>query len=274
MSTMTPPTPTTPAMTATDHAVPFGALTLHARRWVPAGGANEARGAAPIVMLHDSLGAVSIWRDFPEKLAAATGRTVIAYDRLGFGESSASPSPIPDDFVGAEPRGALAAVLDHLDLDRFVALGHSVGGAMAVEAAAQWPSRCEALITISAQMFAEDRTLTGIRAAKENFKAPEQLDRLKRYHGDKARWVLESWTESWLAPQFAAWTLKDVLPQVRCPVLTLHGELDEYGTTIHQDMIQAGAAGPVTRVTLPGIGHVPQREATDDVLAAIVQFLR
>lgn len=259
-----------PSLLETDHTAPCGDGQLFVRSWTP----TEApvRGT-PIVMLHDSLGSVGLWRGFPAALAAATGRRVVAYDRLGFGQSSASPHPIGDDFIAAEAGHGLSAVLAALDIDRFVALGHSVGGGMAIEAAAQWPSRCEALITLAAQVFAEERTLIGIRAAKESFKAPDQLDRLRKHHGDKAPWVLAAWTESWLAPQFARWSLQDVLPRVQCPVLSLHGELDEFGSPVHPQMIERLVAGPATVTLMAGVGHVPHREVMPEVLERIVAFL-
>lgn len=255
----------------TDHVVRHDGGTLHARSWTPV--IAQAAHAAPIVLLHDSLGSVSLWRGFPEALARATGRRVVAYDRAGFGESGAlGPLPAPD-FVAAEARGAFSAVADQLGLPRFVAMGHSVGGGMSIEIAAQWPARCEALITIAAQTFVEDRTLIGVRAAREDFKAPGQMERLARYHGDKAGWVLRAWTERWLAPEFADWSLRATLPRITCPALTIHGELDEYGSTAHQDLIEDLVRGPVRKLTMPGIGHGPHREAPADVIAAIVEFL-
>jgi len=98
---------------------------------------------------------------------------------------------------------------------------------MALHCAAEFASDCESLITESAPVFAEDRTLQGIRAAREQFRDAGQVERLARYHGDKARWVLDAWIGSWLHPGFASWTLANVLPRVACPVLALHGALDE-----------------------------------------------
>lgn len=254
-------------VSSTDHWIDRPHGRIFARQWHPSG----ASSAAPIVMLHDSLGSVDLWRGFPEAICALTSRRVIAYDRLGFGRSDPRTGMPPADFVAEEAALYFPALRERLGLERFVAMGHSVGGGMAIEIAAQMPEACEALVTIAAQVFAEDRTLKGIRAAREQFKDPAQLERLAKYHGDKARWVLDAWTESWLSPAFAAWTLEPVLPRVTCPVLAIHGEVDEYGSTVHPLMIERLCGGPVTLRLLPGIGHVPHREKpalVDELLSA------
>jgi len=192
---------------------------IFAREWSPPG-VGAHRPTSPIVLFHDSLGCVELWRDFPAELSAASGRRVIAYDRLGFGRSDAREVLPELDFIAEEARVYFPAVREQLGLERFVVFGHSVGGGMAVNCAAAFAGACDALITESAQVFPEDLTLSSIAEAKGQFVDESQLQRLARYHGDKARWVLDAWTESWLHPGFAAWSLKSVLPQVRCPVLS------------------------------------------------------
>ncbi|MFT3720595.1 alpha/beta fold hydrolase [Pseudorhodoferax sp.] len=256
-------------MTPQDHWIATPAGRLFARSWQPA----AAGAAAPLLLQHDSLGCVELWRDFPAALAGATGRRVLAYDRLGFGRSDPRAGALPPDFVAREAREQVPLVLQALAVDRFVALGHSVGGGMSVETAAAHPARCTALVTISAQAFAEDRTLAGVRAAREVFRQPDQLDRLARYHGAKARWVLDAWTETWLSPAFAGWTLDAALARLGCPVLAIHGDRDEYGSTAHPQRIAARAAGPVQQLVVEGGGHLPHREQPERVLAAVARFL-
>jgi pimeloyl-ACP methyl ester carboxylesterase len=134
------------------------------------------------------------WRDFPQALAMATGREVIAYDRLGFGRSSARSGLPSMGFIAEEGTLHFPALRDALGLSRYALFGHSVGGAMALAIAAN-DRRCEAVVTESAQAFVEERTLEGIRAARAQFADPAQLAKLERWHGDKARWVLEAWAE-------------------------------------------------------------------------------
>ena len=251
---------------------------IFARAWTPPGtpgageGSDGARASA-IVLFHDSLGCVELWRDFPAALCAASGRRVIAYDRLGFGHSAARAELPALDFVAEEARVFFPVLREQLGLERFVAFGHSVGGGMAVNCAALFASACDALITESAQVFPEALTLSSIAQAKGQFADGAQLKRLERYHGDKARWVLDAWTESWLHPGFAAWSLKSVLPQVRCPVLALHGVHDEYGTTIHPELIGGLSAGPAQIEILPETFHVPHRERPEVVIERVCGFL-
>ncbi|MGN6578816.1 MAG: alpha/beta fold hydrolase [Bordetella sp.] len=245
---------------------------IFARRWSPQG-VQQPPAAPPILLMHDSLGSVALWRDFPAALSQATGREVIAYDRLGFGRSDARSGRLSLDFVREEATDVFALLLDQLGVPRCVAMGHSVGGGMAIQCAAEYADRCEALVTVAAQVFPEDRTLSGIRAAREQFRDPGQVERLARYHGDKARWVLEAWTETWLDPGFASWTLVPILPRVRCPALAVHGEDDEYGSAVHPDLIAQHSGGPVERAILPGIGHMPHREQPDQVLRRLAAFL-
>jgi pimeloyl-ACP methyl ester carboxylesterase len=250
-----------------DHWIETSQGRLFARSWT---GAQEK---PPFVLLHDSLGCVALWRDFPRVLAQATGRRVIAYDRLGFGQSDAHPGYLANDFVTAEATGGFAAVRTGLGVDDFIALGHSVGGGMAVAIAGTFPDACQALITMSAQAFVEDRTVQGIREAARGFAEPGQIDRLARYHGDKAQWVLDAWVETWLSPAFADWSLDDILPGVRCPVLAIHGDADEFGSPRHPERIATLSSGPGTAHILPGCGHVPHREREAEVTGLISAFL-
>jgi pimeloyl-ACP methyl ester carboxylesterase len=199
---------------------------------------------------------------------------VIAYDRLGFGRSDPHPDQLSVNFVREEAPDSFAPLIMQLGFKGFVALGHSVGGGMAVVVAGTFPGQCQALVTVSAQAFVEDRTLEGIREAKKSFTQPGQVDRLRKYHGDKAEWVLNTWTETWLSPEFARWNLDEDLPKVQCPVLIIHGENDEYGSRRHPERIGALAAGPATVEILPECGHVPYREKEDDLIAMIRTFLR
>ncbi|MCU7250347.1 alpha/beta fold hydrolase [Pseudomonas koreensis] len=226
----------------------------------------------PIILLHDSLGCVALWRDFPERLARATGRKVIAYDRLGFGRSAPYPGKLPGSFIADEARSGFRAVCEHFDVNRFVVLGHSVGGGMAVSCAAAFPGRCQGVITESAQAFVEQATCDGIREAERQFALPGQMERLHKYHGDKAYWVLRAWVDTWLSDTFSDWRLDELLQQVRCPVLVLHGDRDEYGSTRQPERIAARVSGPASVQILANCGHVPHREFADAVLEVLCTF--
>ena len=257
-------------MSSVDHWIPHPDGRLFAREW-PA--TDAAVALPPLVLLHDSLGCVELWRDFPERLRAATGRRVIAYDRLGFGRSDPRAAPPSSGFIAEEAAVWFALLRERLGLQRFAVLGHSVGGGMGVNVAARFPLDCTALVTIAAQAFVEARTLQGLRAARVSFAEPEALGRLARYHGDKAKSVLSAWLDTWLDPAFANWSLDDVLPGVRCPLLALHGELDEYGSAAHPRRIVERAGGLASMEMLAGMGHVPQREQPDEIVRRVAGFL-
>lgn len=235
--------------------------------------AAPAPAAAPILLLHDSLGCVALWRDFPAALAAASGRRVIAWDRLGFGRSDPRTDRLGPGFVEDEAHSVLPLLQRALGFQRFAAFGHSVGGGMAVHCAAHRPGDCVAVVTESAQAFVEEHTLAGIREAKAGFRDPAQFARLVKYHGEKASWVLDAWTETWLGPAFRDWSLAGVLPWVHCPLLALHGEHDEFGTERHPRTIAALAGGAARAEIIAAARHVPHREQSAVVLRLTADFL-
>jgi pimeloyl-ACP methyl ester carboxylesterase len=246
--------------------VPGGAIFF--RRWNPA----TASSNCPLILLHDSLGCVELWRGFPEHLARQLNVPVVAYDRLGFGRSSEREDMPGADFIREEAEHIFPALRDELGVTGFTLFGHSVGGAMALVIASQAGDSCRAVVSESAQAFVEDRTISGIRAAKTRFQKPEELDRLKRWHGGKAQWVLEAWTEVWLSPAFAAWSLAFDLPLVRCPILVIHGDRDEYGSVRFPEFICRNAGGATELHILKECGHVPHREQQDTVINLVSRF--
>lgn len=242
------------------------------RVFVRQGGGSRTRGS-PLVLLHDSLGSVELWRDFPAVLAEASGRAVIAYDRLGFGQSTQRTDEPSFAFIDEEAERYFPVVQDRLGLDRFALFGHSVGGAMALRIAASMPESCEAVVAESAQCFVESRTLDGIRAAQRLFEDPAQLQKLAKRHGDRAQWVLDAWIEVWLAPQFRDWSLEPHLGRVGCPVLAIHGDRDEYGSEEFPKRIANGVRGPSQMVVLKDCGHVPHRERSEEIVRLTTSFL-
>lgn len=245
---------------------------MFVRRWRPLG-AGDPEENPPIVLFHDSLGCVELWRDFPEQLAVATGREVIAYDRFGFGRSAPHPGDWSARFIRDEAERFFPMLRESLAIDRFVAFGHSVGGIMAATCAAHYPHSCQALVTLSALAFVEERTLQGIRLAKQEFGRPGQIERLEKYHGDKARWVLAAWTDTWLSAGFADWTLESHASSIACPHLVIHGEEDEYGSLLHPERLSRLSNTTSASLILEGCQHFPHREFPERVLDASASFL-
>jgi pimeloyl-ACP methyl ester carboxylesterase len=258
-------------VTASDHWIATGRGKLFARTWVPSH--QPGHDDATIVLFHDSLGSVDLWRGFPQQLAVATRRTVVAYDRLGYGRSDSHLGPLSLNFIREEAVTVVPQLREALDLGAMIPFGHSVGGAMAIATAARLSEHCLAVVTESSQSFVEDRTVSGLRAARADFELPGQLERLARYHGAKAHWVLKAWIETWLNPAFSDWCLDDDLLGVHCPVLALHGDLDEYGSLEHPERIARLTRGPSRAVILDGRGHVPHREEPRRVLDEVTRFL-
>ncbi len=256
-------------VTSADHWIATGKGRMLAREWRP----HTVASAPPIILLHDSLGCIALWRDFPADLSARTGRRVIAHDRLGFGQSEVSSARLPLDFISTECGTSLPPLLGTLKVEGLVLFGHSVGGGMSTAGAADFGARCVCLISESAQIFHEERTFEGIRRALPSL-APgsARRERLKKYHGEKADWVLASWADTWLDPAFDL-DLTGHMRKIRCPVLALHGDMDEFGSTDQARYLCDRIAGPSTLWLMRECGHVPHRDRPAEVLDAVESFL-
>ena len=226
-----------------------------------------------IILFHDSLGCTDLWRNLPTILSEKTGRKVVSYDRLGFGKSDIRSDKMTFDFIQREATDIIPAICKKLNIESFVALGHSVGGGMAVNSAALHSNMCEGLITIAAQTFPEKLTLDSIRKAKKLFQDQGQIDRLARYHGSRTKWVIDAWVQTWLSPEFLNWSLKNILPKVICPTLVIHGSEDEYGTKAHPEMIAHSVTGSANLEIMPDTHHLPHRENETWVTDRISLFL-
>jgi pimeloyl-ACP methyl ester carboxylesterase len=246
---------------------------LFARVWGGEDLAGEDLAAAAFILFHDSLGCVELWRDFPAKLSVATGLRVVAYDRLGFGRSDPRRDRlVPPDFIARESEVSLPALRRELSVERMILFGHSVGGGMAAAAGAAFPESTLAVATVAAQAFVDERTLAGIRMAAAEFEQPDRMKRLTRYHGDKAQWVLDAWVQTWLDPAFTGWTLDDDLRRLRCPVLALHGDRDEFGSSAHPERIARLAVSGRCAI-LQDCGHIPHREKPERLVAELRAFV-
>lgn len=255
-------------ITTQEQFISIGDLHIFVKQWLP----EKINSSVPVILLHDSLGSVGLWKDFPQVLANSLDRRVIAYDRLGFGKSSPKHTLPSFDFIKEEAEVYFPAIKAELGINEYLILGHSVGGAMAVNIAAH-DLQCKGLITIAAQAFVEVLTLDGIQSAKQVFAQPEQIKRLEKWHGEKAPWVLQTWTDTWLAPEFLTWNLDYCLKDVSCPVLVMHGELDEYGSSAFPRYITENVSGAAQCLIFDECGHIPHREKPSEVLYGIEEFL-
>jgi pimeloyl-ACP methyl ester carboxylesterase len=249
-----------------DRYLPVPGGEVFTRSWEPASAVEPA-----LLLLHDSLGCVELWRNFPQALATKLNRRVIAYDRLGFGKSTARKALPSASFIQEEAELYLPSILSQLKIEGAGLFGYSVGGAMALSFAAR--QQCAFVVSESTQAFVEERTCEGIREAKKSFTEAERFEKLKKYHGDKSEWVLKAWTELWLSPAFETWTLAAILPAVCCPVLALHGDQDEYGSLQFPQMIGIQVSGPSQVEIFQNCGHMPHREREAEVLNLAKDFV-
>lgn len=230
--------------------------------------------AAPtLVLLHEGLGCVAAWRDWPAKLAAASGLRVLVYSRRGYGRSEGRGPPWPLTYMHEEA-ALLAELLAAADIRHAILLGHSDGGSIAlIHAGDPAATRVRGLVTLAAHVFREPESFAAISAARDAYLHGDLRVRLGKYHQhvDDAFW---GWCDAWLDPGFAAWNLGPCLPGITVPTLVLQGDADPYGTLAQVDAIVRGVRGPCTSQILPGCGHAPWREREADTNAAILGFLR
>ena len=230
-----------------------------------------ATGKAPLVFLHEGLGSIRQWRDFPAKVAAATGRRALVYDRYGYGQSDVLREKNRTvRFMHDEALVALPELLKSLSIENPVLVGHSDGASIAlIHAGAGHAVR--GVVAMAPHVFIEPLCLKSIDVAAEAFEKTDFGTKLAKYHRD-ARKTFYGWADVWLDPDFRGWdTRDDYLPKIRCPVLAIQGFDDEYGTMAQLDELQRGSGAQLLK--LEKCGHAPFRDQTEKVLAAIVKFV-
>jgi pimeloyl-ACP methyl ester carboxylesterase/GNAT superfamily N-acetyltransferase len=223
----------------------------------------------PLVLLHEGLGSVGLWRVFPDRLAAATGRRVVAFSRYGHGQSDPPPRPRTPSFMHEEALEVLPELLAALDLADPILVGHSDGASIALIYAAHHP--VAGVAAIAPHVFVEEICLTEIRRARDAYLETDLRERMSRHHRDPDA-AFFGWNDVWLDPEFPNWSITDELERVSCPLLLIQGERDQYGTMAQLDTIERLAAGPVRRVHLD-CQHSPPTEMPDETIGAIVEFV-
>jgi pimeloyl-ACP methyl ester carboxylesterase/GNAT superfamily N-acetyltransferase len=226
-------------------------------------------GVPPLLLLHEGLGSVGLWRGFPGALAQATGRRTIAFSRYGHGQSDPPLKPRTPAFMHEEALEVLPELLAALGIEVPVLIGHSDGASIALIHAAQHP--VHAVVAIAPHVFVEDICLAEIRRAREAYTHGELRDRMARHHRDPD-WAFFGWNEMWLDPAFPQWDITGELARISRPVLAIQGERDQYGTMAQLDAIERRAAGRVRRLHLD-CQHSPPTERPEETIDAIAAFL-
>jgi pimeloyl-ACP methyl ester carboxylesterase len=230
--------------------------------------------AAPtIVMLHEGLGSVELWGSFPDQIAAATSAGVFVYSRNGYGNSSPARLPRSISFLDEEARDALPRVLDAIGFQRGLLLGHSDGASIAtIYAGGVQDHRVRGLVLIAPHFFAEQMGLAEIRRAGKSYATGALREKLARFHAD-VDGAFKSWNEPWLDPAFETWDITDALGYIRVPILIVQGDKDQYGTIRQIEAAQQECYCPVEVAMLPGVRHIPYREAPDLTLQTVADFV-
>lgn len=228
--------------------------------------------APTIVMLHEGLGSVGLWGDFPEKLQAATGAGVFVYSRTGYGNSSPVKLPRPLDFMEIEALDVLPKLLDAIGFRRGLLLGHSDGASIAaIYAGGIQDHRVRGIILIAPHFMVEDFGLVSIAKTKQNYDTGDLKPKLARWHKDVDT-AFNGWADVWLDPKFRDWDISESLAYVRVPVEIIQGADDQYGTQRHIEIAQAECYCPVDATIIPGAGHSPHRETPEPALKAAADF--
>jgi pimeloyl-ACP methyl ester carboxylesterase len=223
-------------------------------------------GGAPIVFLHEGLGSVSMWRDFPARVAAATGRAALVYSRAGHGRSPPPPRPRGPRFM-EEEAAVLGELLDEQGVGEAILFGHSDGASIALIHAGAAPARIRALVLEAPHVFVEELTLRSIEEARAAYRTGDLRRRLARHHDDVDA-AFHGWNDVWLDPAFRSLDLVPDVRRVRAPMLLIQGADDPYGSLAQLDRIEGAATVEVRRLVLEGCGHAPHRDRAEEVLAA------
>ena len=232
-------------------------------------------GEAPtLVMLHEGLGCVGMWGDFPDKLQAATGCGVFVYSREGYGQSSPAKLPRPLTFMHAEAQQTLPKILDVIGFKHGLLVGHSDGASIAaIYGGSHQDHRIGGIVLIAPHFIVEDVTSASIAEMRKAYDTTELRARLARYHADVDATV-HGWSDVWLKGDFREWDLTEFLAYIRVPVLIVQGEGDQYGTVRQIEIAQEECYCPVDVALLPGARHVPQREAPEATLKVVTDFIK
>jgi pimeloyl-ACP methyl ester carboxylesterase len=241
-------------------------------RWSrPLGG---ARPDSPVlVFLHEGLGSVALWKDFPDKVSVLSGCPALVYSRYGYGRSDPLAEARSIDYMHREALDVLPEVLASLQIERPLLIGHSDGASIALIYAGSHAERLRGAIVMAPHVFVEDVTVASIAQAKRTYETTDLPTKLGRYH-DNVESAFRGWNDIWLHPDFRAWNIEAYLSGITCPVLLIQGEDDRYGTVAQVDAIARQMKAPVQALVLRACGHSPHVDKPEETAQAIVEFVR
>jgi pimeloyl-ACP methyl ester carboxylesterase len=238
-------------------------------------GVAAGAGTPTLVFLHEGLGCIAMWRDFPATLVQATHLPALVYERWGYGRSDPLPTigARPLRYLHDEALISLPEVLAQCAIDDAIIIGHSDGGSMALMCAAAHPDKVRGVITEAAHVFVEDVTLAGIREAVKIYTTTNLKEKLTRYHGDNTEGAFRGWADTWLSPEFCNWNIEEFLPKITTPLFVIQGADDQYGTPAQVEAIAGQVKGPVKKWLVPECGHIPHVDAREAVFTEMKAFI-
>jgi pimeloyl-ACP methyl ester carboxylesterase len=233
--------------------------------------APSTPGRPTLVMLHEGLGSIKLWKQFPQSIATRTGFGVLVYSRYGHGGSDRLEECRPVEYMHHEAEVVLPILLKELEIERPVLLGHSDGGSIALLYAGKHPESASGLILAAPHVFVEELSVKSIEKSRTLYESTDLRSRLARYHQD-ADATFWGWNNIWLDPRFRSWNIESCMDSIGCPVLVIQGHNDEYGTIRQIEAIQKRI--PAAQIAmLPECGHSPHRDQPEATLGLIVKFL-
>ena len=228
---------------------------------------------ATLVFLHEGLGCMAMWKDFPRRVSEVTGLGVMVYSRQGYGGSDPVEVPRPLTYMHDEGLRVLPGVLDAAGIRSAILVGHSDGASISlIDAGGRRDPRVRGLVLMAPHVFNEDLSVRSIEAARDAYEQGTLRAQLARYHGENVDCAFRGWNRAWLDPGFREWNIEEFLPAIEIPVLLIQGENDEYGTSRQVEAIRDQVAGPVELTMLPDCGHSPHRDQPGATLEAIGRF--
>ena len=255
----------------TDVLLDLGDRTLRVRRLAPQ--KSDGLDRTTLVFLHEGLGCIEMWRDFPQQLCDATACTGIVYDRTGYGRSSPWPSDPGQRYMEIEADDVLPRLLATLAIEDCVLVGHSDGGTIALNYAAADPEPLRAVVTIAAHAINEQVCVAAIHRAREAFATGDLRQRLLKYHGANVDRAFHLWSDAWVAPGFEPMNANGRLPGVQEPVQAIQGEDDDYGSELQLGIIAGKVGGYCETRLIPGCSHSPHLQQPRHVVSEIARFI-
>lgn len=226
-----------------------------------------------LVLLHDSLGSVELWRDWPSLLATQLQCNVMVYDRIGYGKSQPMETSFRANDYLAEEGAFLERLRLVLQLGKLAVFGHSDGASIALWYGVLYPENTAAMVIEAGHVFVEDVTIQGVADAKKAYEETDLRYRLAKYHGERVEKLCYAWFDIWLNPNYRNWTMVPELPRITSPLLFLQGDLDEYGTLKQVEDTIKQVSGIAEQYIFEGVGHIPHKEQKEKTLMLIISFL-